>query len=647
LRVGLDLVHDHRPFGGSGGDVYGDGGRGGGVAVGVVGADGEGVDVLLGGDGVEGGGGEAGGDGVEGAGGGGGGEDGVAFGVCGGMPGKGESVGSGGGGQGGWSGRGWARREEAVDAELAGAGVAVAEAGEEDFAVGDGGRGHLGVVAAVVAGAELPGVPELVLDVVGEVGVEDAGAGLVPGVAGGVDCGPEDALLAAVGREGEHGAGVAFVGLGADGDGGGVDGAGDVNFVDAGLIALAPDVEEVGRGGVAVPEDEAVEVGAGRGEVLEGVLVAEVAEVGGVEGIEDAFFATADDAVGVGDEGCAGGVEVVVVFVELEVVGGGEPVEEVEVGVELEEGLAEVGDAVPGAVAGDDVDVAGGVDGGGLAGVPDAGAGAGGRGVEDGGLVEGGGVVGEEEAMVRLFVAVGGVADVDGAVGEREGGALVLHEGVEGGGGDGDGAVVEVGTGGEVEGVEALLEVGAGVGEGDDVEGVAGAVDDGGADDAHVAVDVGAVEGGVVEVGGGAEVDVPDGSCAGVIGVEGVDAVVDGGDEDEVVGSAVDLDVGGEEGLGVELIVEGELVEEAEVGGVDVGGGEDGLVGIGAGAGVVVVLGEDVGLDLGLGEEKGGEGEQEGCGGDAACVREVQRGQGVAFSGCDSVLRCTRVKWAV
>ena len=263
-------------------------------------------------------------------------------------------------------------------------------------------------------------------------------------------------------------------------------------------------------------------------------------------GIEDAFLAAAEDDIRVGEEGGAGGVEVVVFAVELFVVGGCEPVEEVELGVELEEGLAEVVGAVPGAVAGDHVEVAGGVDGGGLAGVPDAGGFAGGRGVECGGLAEGGGAVGEEEAVVGELVAVGGVADVDGVVGEREGGALVLHEGVEGGGGDDGGAVGEVGSGGEIEGVEALLETRGGVGEGDDVEGVVGKADDGGADDAEVAVHVGAAEVGVVEVGGGAEVDVPEGlSGGGVVGcgivrVECVDAVVDGGDEDEVVGSAVE-----------------------------------------------------------------------------------------------------------
>ena len=71
------------------------------------------------------------------------------------------------GGEVGGCGGGGAVGEKAVDAEGAGAGVVGAEAGEVDVAVGDGGRGHLGVVVAVVAGAVLPGVPELVLDVVG------------------------------------------------------------------------------------------------------------------------------------------------------------------------------------------------------------------------------------------------------------------------------------------------------------------------------------------------------------------------------------------------------------------------------------------------------------------------------------------------
>ncbi len=154
--------------------------------------------------------------------------------------------------------------------------------------------------------------------------------------------------------------------------------------------------------------------------------------------------------------------------------------------------------------------------------------------------------------------------------------------------------------------MEALLEAGGGVGEGDDVEGVVGEADDGGADDAEAAVEVGAAEVGVVEVGGGAEVDVPEGlGGGGIVGVEGVDAVVDGGDEDEVVGSAVERDVGDDEGLRVDLVVDGELVEEAEGSDRDVGWGEEGLVGVGSGAGVVVVLGEDVDLGVGDGADEG------------------------------------------
>ena len=67
------------------------------------------------------------------------------------------------------------------------------------------------------------------------------------------------------------------------------------------------------------------------------------------------------------------------------------------------------------------------------------------------------------------------------------------------------------------------------------------------------------------------------------------------------------VDVGDDEWLGIDLVVDGELVEEAEGGDGDVGGGEEGLVGVGAGAGVVVVLGEDVDLGVGDGADEGQE----------------------------------------
>jgi len=73
-----------------------------------------------------------------------------------------------------------------------------------------------------------------------------------------------------------------------------------------------------------------------------------------------------------------------------------------------------------------------------------------------------------------------------------------------------------------------------------------------------------------MHVGWRTEVDVPDGrgGCR-IVGVEGVDAVVDGGDDDEVVGASVDLHAGGEQRLGVELVVERALEDHAELRFVD------------------------------------------------------------------------------
>jgi hypothetical protein len=67
-----------------------------------------------------------------------------------------------------------------------------------------------------------------------------------------------------------------------------------------------------------------------------------------------------------------------------------------------------------------------------------------------------------------------------------------------------------------------------------------------------------------------------------------------GGDEDDVVGGARDGELREVERLGVDLAGDGECAEQAEAGGVDVGGGERGFVGIEAGAGEVVFVRGDV-----------------------------------------------------
>jgi len=97
---------------------------------------------------------------------------------------------------------------------------------------------------------------------------------------------------------------------------------------------------------------------------------------------------------------------------------------------------------------------------------------------------------------------------------------------------------------------------------------------------------------------------------AGDGGVEGVDGVVFGGDEEDVVTAfAGDFYAGEEERLGVDVSVDFEGEELAEALGVDIARGEDGFDAIGAEAGVVVLGGGDF---LG-GCSQSQNGEQEGA----------------------------------
>lgn len=138
----------------------------------------------------------------------------------------------------------------------------------------------------------------------------------------------------------------------------------------------------------------------------------------------------------------------------------------------------------------------------------------------------------------------------------------------------------------------------------DDVHSVGGEVDGGSTSDADFGDDV---CGGKVAVGnssspGGRAVsgieksDLPERS-AGSVRVEGIDAVVFGGDEDDVVSAlAGDGETLNVKRLSVDAAVNGIGEEFAEICGGDVRRSEDGFVGVGAGTQIVVVLREDTDL---------------------------------------------------
>ena len=79
-------------------------------------------------------------------------------------------------------GRAWRRAagQQAINAQLPRPNVFRAKAGEIDLSIRDGGRRHFGVVIAVVPAWILKRIPKLAIDIVGVVGMQNAGAGLIP-----------------------------------------------------------------------------------------------------------------------------------------------------------------------------------------------------------------------------------------------------------------------------------------------------------------------------------------------------------------------------------------------------------------------------------------------------------------------------------
>jgi len=194
--------------------------------------------------------------------------------------------------------------------------------------------------------------------------------------------------------------------------------------------------------------------------------------------------------------------------------------------------------------------------------------------------------------VIRAMVAMGGVADVNGVIRKQESRTLILPKSVEAIGDDDNGAVGQVGSGGDVEGVKTLDKSRTGSSQCNNIQSASNWIDHRSSDDANVAVHVGATKVSVAQVRRGAEIDVPVRLVnRGVVSIEGVDAVSYGGNVNEGVRACGSVHAGEHQRLAVDLVVDNALEEHAELFGVDVGRSERGLVQICAGAGIVVVLG--------------------------------------------------------
>ena len=262
---------------------------------------------------------------------------------------------------------------------------------------------------------------------------------------------------------------------------------------------------------------------------------------------------------------------------------------------QLEHAVGEVRGAVEGAVTGRDVDVARFVDRRPLPRHPDAAVERGRRRREGGALGERRRVVGEQPAVIRLDPLVRGERDVEHAVEEQERGALQRlprHERRRRRLHDLDGRLPRR-AGHEVERPEHLVEVAevaalriVGV-EGDDVERLAGGVDDRRAGDAELGHEDLLVE--AVERGG-LPSEVCHSGAAGVLASKAKTLSCSVATKSvSCVRERAEVEVGHVERLRVDLAVDGQREEEAEARAHDLGR-QHALGEVGAGARVVVVL---------------------------------------------------------
>ena len=247
--------------------------------------------------------------------------------------------------------------------------------------------------------------------------------------------------------------------------------------------------------------------------------------------------------------------------------------------------------------------------------------------------------------MVRALIAVRRPRDVDGAVIEQEGRALIVGARVERdvvlrvtpvarsehARLDDERAAGPLGAVTNVERVQPLDERAVLLGAGDEVHRLRQRVDDRRAADADVAGEVPVGAAGLADVGpeygndAGCRVrvvDVPE-RCRrrGIVGVEGIDAVVVGGDVDDIPDAETrNVEAVYIEWLTIDLVVDGALEELAELADVDVRRRQHRFGKVRARPGGVVVLGRDVCLREYRSGQKQRAGQSNGSGSDTQVV---------------------------
>ena len=113
-----------------------------------------------------------------------------------------------------------------------------------------------------------------------------------------------------------------------------------------------------------------------------------MAEAFRIDRVQHAFLAASYNQVRAWNQDSSRGVQVIVILIQLKVIGGSKPVQQMHVRIEFDKALAELRGAVPTAVSGDEVNVALTIHGRRLAGLPDARFRSAGGSIEDANLLQ-------------------------------------------------------------------------------------------------------------------------------------------------------------------------------------------------------------------------------------------------------------------
>ena len=193
--------------------------------------------------------------------------------------------------------------------------------------------------------------------------------------------------------------------------------------------------------------------------------------------------------------------------------------------------------------------------------------------------------------MIWPLVTMGRITHVNAAAIQQQSRTLILKQRIEFRCRYGYGTLRHIRSGGNVELMQPLFKVPGGFCKRDHIKNTTYRINDGGSDDAHIAVDIQAAKVIIPYARRCAEVYMPDRlDCLRVVSIESVNAIVHSRYEDKVMISAADEDIRKNEWLAVNLIVSAMLEEDAKRFFVYLVGRQNGFAKIGPGARQVVVL---------------------------------------------------------